>query len=147
MATYEIMYVRRKISDDTPPVLGDARAAASYVRSACFPDEECWRERSVAVYTDSKNRCLGQAVISVGGPDSCPIDVRLVCKGALDALAKNVILAHNHPTGDPTPSKCDIEQTGRLKRALDTLGVKLIDHVVLGESAFYSFASEKEERW
>lgn len=142
MATYEIRYVREKVSDAEAPILGNPRAVADYVRTWCFPEEESWRERSVAVFADTRNRCLGHIVVSVGGSSSTFFDPRIVCKGALDSFASKVILAHNHPSGDPKPSGSDMEATKRVKDVLSMLNLTLMDHIILGEGVYYSYADE-----
>ena len=90
----------------------------------------------------------GKSVISTqkmfsGGLDSIVIDNRMIIKEALLKSATGVIIAHNHPSGNCNPSKSDIEQTSRLSKALKTMDIRLVDHVIISDDAFYSFADEK----
>ena len=102
------------------------------------------KERFLALYLDSKNRCIGQETISIGILDSSHAHPREIFQGAIAAGAKSVIVAHNHPSGDPTPSKEDAEVTQRLRQAGKILGIELLDHIVVGDK---DCVSMREEQW
>lgn len=94
---------------------------------------------------NKSNKVMGWAKISQGGICQSIVDIKIVCKYAVDTLCSGVILVHNHPSGDPRPSKSDVDVTERLKKALATLDVSLLDHVVItGDEKYYSFADEGE---
>ena len=77
---------------------------------------------------------------AVGGISSCSVDIRSLFKHALLNNAEFVICVHNHPSGDPGPSREDEEITGRIRSAGALLGIELVDHIILGEGdAYYSF--------
>ena len=90
------------------------------------------REQMVALFLDTKNRPIGRHLVSVGTVDSTPVQPRDVFRAALVAGAVNgLILVHNHPSGDVTPSRCDDEVTRLIAKAGTLLGIRLLDHVVL----------------
>jgi DNA repair protein RadC len=100
------------------------------------------RERFAAVYLDTTHRPIAVHEAHVGTCDSTPVHPREVFGPALTLAATAIIVAHNHPSGDPTPSAEDRAVTERLRQAGELLGIKLLDHVVLGNERYYSFASE-----
>ncbi|TDA67703.1 MAG: DNA repair protein RadC [Clostridia bacterium] len=96
------------------------------------------REHFLVLCLDTKNRVSAIHTVSVGTLNSSPVHPREVFKAAILANAASVILAHNHPSGDPEPSRDDREVTARLVECGKILGIGLLDHVVLGEGRFYS---------
>lgn len=100
--------------------------------------EECW-----VMFLNRANYVLGKERMSVGGLESTVMDVKAILRRALDRKAAGVILVHNHPSGSALPGQADIRQTGILKKALQTCEISLIDHVVIAEDSWYSFADER----
>ena len=100
--------------------------------------EECW-----AIFLNRANFVLGKERMSVGGLESTVVDVKAILRRALERKASGVILVHNHPSGSAMPGQADIKQTGVLKKALQTCEIHLIDHVVIAEDSWYSFADER----
>lgn len=98
------------------------------------------REEFLTVMLDGKNRALGFHVVSVGTLTASLVHPREVFKAAILANAAAVILVHNHPSGDPTPSAEDVAITERLRQAGDLLGIRVLDHVVIGDGRYVSFA-------
>jgi DNA repair protein RadC len=84
--------------------------------------------------------CLSQ--VSLGTITSAPAHPREILKLALMSNANSIILVHNHPSGDPTPSFDDREITRQMQAAARTLGIKLHDHLIVGDGKYYSFADE-----
>lgn len=76
---------------------------------------------------------------------STVIDKKIIVSKALDKKANGIILVHNHPSGNPRPGKADIEQTDSLRKALITFDISLIDHVIISDDSFFSFAEERIE--
>ena len=111
-----------------------------------FREEDSFRESCLAVFTDQRHRPIGNFLVGVGGTNRVTIDVKLVCAAAAGCLASGVILAHNHPSGDPKPSPKDITQTGDLKKALSLLDIELLDHIIIGEKEYFSFCEEVNKR-
>jgi DNA repair protein RadC len=98
------------------------------------------REMFVCLYLDHKNRVDGVHVVSVGSLAASLVHPREVFKGAMLANAAAIIVLHNHPSGDPTPSLEDRTITARLRAAGEILGIVLLDHVVVGADGFRSFS-------
>jgi DNA repair protein RadC len=97
------------------------------------------REHFFAVALDAKNRPLSEIQVATGGLLACGVTPSDVFRPVLRAGAAGVIFAHNHPSGDPTPSEQDIDITERLCQAGDLLGVQVLDHLVLGDGSYFSF--------
>ena len=100
------------------------------------------REHFVMYCLNSKLRLISEHVISIGSIDSAPVHPREVFAPAIKKGAAAIVVAHNHPSGDPTPSQPDIDVTRRLKEASAILGIKLQDHVIVGSYADVSMRQE-----
>lgn len=100
--------------------------------------EECW-----ALYLNRSNHLIGKEMMSSGGLESTIMDCKSIVRKALEKKASGLILVHNHPSGSPLPGVADIRQTQSLKAALMTCDISLLDHVVIAESSYYSFADEE----
>ncbi len=96
------------------------------------------QEHFIVLMLDNKNKLIKEELITKGILDSSIIHPREVFRPAIKNSAKKIILVHNHPSGNPQPSEEDIEVTKRLRDAADTLGVKLLDHVIVGGEGFWS---------
>lgn len=95
-------------------------------------------ERFLAVLLDGRHRVLREVVVSQGTLTASLVHPREVFRPALREAAAALVLVHNHPSGDPTPSPEDREVTGRLVRAGDLLGIRVLDHVIVAERGFVS---------
>ena len=107
------------------------------VKMSDMPHEECH-----LLLLNVKNQFIGHHVVSRGGISESSVDVRLVLRHALIAGAPNLILAHNHPSGNPMPSRQDDDLTMRLQKACQTMGLRLLDHLIIGDDSYYSYADE-----
>jgi len=105
---------------------------------------EADRERFFSVLLDQKNKVIGVDMVSQGDLSSAPVNPREVYKSALLASASSVIFVHAHPSGDPEPSLADKEITRQLNEAGELLGVKVLDHVIIGRDSYFSFADRGE---
>ncbi|MEW5896628.1 MAG: DNA repair protein RadC [Nanoarchaeota archaeon] len=101
------------------------------------------QEKFIVLLLNSKNKIIGKEVISLGTLDCALLHPREVFKSAIKNSATKIILAHNHPSGDPAPSEADRKITGKLIEAGETLNIPVIDHVIIGEEKWWSW---KEER-
>lgn len=101
--------------------------------------EECW-----ILYLSRNNRVISREQLSVGGQSETIVEVKSVVRRALDLRASSLILVHNHPSGDPHPGNADIKLTLNLRKALDTFDISLLDHVIVSDGRYYSFADEME---
>jgi DNA repair protein RadC len=97
------------------------------------------REHFLVVLLDTKNQLLATELVSVGSLDTSLVHPREVFKAAVRRSASSVILAHNHPSGDPTPSSADIACTSRLAEAGQVLGIVVLDHIIIGHAGYVSF--------
>ena len=92
------------------------------------------------IYVDAKLKVMASEVLQKGSVSSVNISPRDIVSNALKKNASGIIMVHNHPTGDPRPSKNDVEATKRVKEACDTVGVKLHEHIIITPSDYYSFS-------
>ncbi len=100
--------------------------------------EEFW-----VIFLNASNFLIHKDMISMGGITSTVVDPKLVVKKALDRHASSMIMVHNHPSGNPRPSKEDMLQTRLVKKAAETLGICLLDHVIICDDRFYSFSEDR----
>lgn len=100
-----------------------------------LPHEEFW-----VLYLNNSNKILQTFQLSKGGITGTLVDTRLVFKNALQVGAVAIILAHNHPSGTLTPSEADKNLTQKLKKAGESLDIKVLDHVIVTENQYISFA-------
>jgi DNA repair protein RadC len=120
----------------TAPVLAGWQAVLDYCRIAMAHEPI---EQVRLLFLDRKNHLIGDEVVQRGTIDHTPLYPRDVVKRALEVGATALILVHNHPTGDPTPSKADIDMTRTLARAAEGVGISLHDHLVIGRHGHSSF--------
>lgn len=121
---------------DVAPVEDPESAVALLLPSFAGAD----RERCVALLLDTKHRLLESVTVSVGSIDHTFMSPREVFRDALLGNAAALVLAHNHPSGDPEPSRDDERVTSRLARAGQLVGVEVLDHLVIGGDAWVSLA-------
>ncbi len=100
------------------------------------------REHFVVLHVDGKNRIIAKETISIGSLNQTIIHPREVFKAAVHNNSAGLILLHNHPTGDPTPSREDREITRRLEEAGEIIGIRVIDHIIIGSSSYYSMTDK-----
>jgi len=138
-ATLEIG--RRKASQETPEKTSISSAKDSYnIFSQHLSDlrtEEFW-----AIFLNQKNQIVYKTQISKGGISGTLVDVRVLFRIALEHFATSIIVAHNHPSGSLKPSLEDIQITKNIKNAGEILNVILLDHLIIGDNSFLSFAEE-----
>ncbi len=107
------------------PILGD------------LPHEEFW-----VLFLDRSNKVIDKQRTSQGGVSGTVIDIRMVLKQAIEKLASGIILCHNHPSGNPQPSKSDIDITRKLKEAAGFIDINVLDHIIVTDSEYFSFVDE-----
>lgn len=113
----------------------------------CFPTslrtldhEECW-----ALLLDQSLDLISVVRFDVGEVALCTLDTRELAKRCLISDARGVIIAHNHPSGKALPSKKDVEATNDICQALDLIGTRLVDHLIIGQDAYFSLAARKQK--
>ena len=117
---------------------------ARFVRSLIGTDA---REHFVVVMLDGRHRPIAYQVVSIGTATASLVHPREVFQAAVGAGAVAILVAHNHPSGDPTPSAEDREVTDRLIRAGQLIGIPLLDHVVVAERGYVSLREAQPERF
>ena len=100
------------------------------------------REHFIVVFLDARGTAIGIHTVSMGTLTESLVHAREVFKGAILANAASIICAHNHPTGAARPSEADTSVTAKLVKAGNILGIRVEDHVILGEDQYFSFRSE-----
>lgn len=121
----------------------DPKNAAALVRKIIRDDS---KEHFVALYLDTKHRSIGHSVVSVGTAKQSLVHPREVFQPAVLVGAVGIIVAHNHPSGDTTPSLEDSTVTQQLAEAGRLLGIRLLDHLVVSrQGKFYSFSDHRPE--
>lgn len=115
----------KAVFDVMQPIIGELHA------------EEFW-----IIYLNNSNKIIYKEQLSKGGLTATLVDVRLVFKKALELFATAVILCHNHPSGKLQPSAADKAITNKLIKAGETLDIKVLDHIIITENAYFSFADE-----
>lgn len=118
-----------------------SRDAYNYAKKFYFDDINIYESAFIILLNRQKNT-IGYAKISQGGVNETVVDKRIVAKYAVDSLASDVILVHNHPSGTLRPSKTDDRLTEQVGCCLELFGIKLIDHLIITEDAFYSYSDE-----
>lgn len=102
-----------------------------------LPTEECW-----VLLLNQGSKVIDKVKISAGGLSATAVDVRCVLREALIKRASSIALCHNHPSGNISPSREDDRLTEQLGKACETMNVRLVDHLILTDGAFYSYADE-----
>ena len=137
MAMYELFRRTNKLKKKGfKPKIKTAKDVFSYYVDEL---EDKKKEHFYALLLDTKNRIIAEELISVGTLNTSLIHPREVFNPAIKASSNAVILVHNHPSGDCNPSKEDKDITKMLYHAGDILGIKVLDHIIIGKDKYYSF--------
>jgi DNA repair protein RadC len=108
---------------------------------------ELEQEHLVVVLVDTKNRVMGQSTVCTGSLNSAAVRIGEIFKEAVRRNAAGVILAHNHPSGDPSPSAQDVQLTEEARKAGELLDVQLLDHLVIGRPDWVSLRERSPQLW
>lgn len=133
----EISRKARLSGDGGDIVLNSTERAGNYLLE-CFSNETV--EVIYQLCLDRKGKLLARRRLAEGGADSAGLDVRKLVRNALMSSASQVILAHNHPSGIALPSQEDYAATDQARRALETIGVPLVDHIIVADGDYVSMA-------
>jgi DNA repair protein RadC len=115
----------KDVADAMQPIIGD------------LEHEEFW-----VLFLNNSNKVVAKSQISKGGLTATIVDIRLVFKRALELASVAIVVCHNHPSGKLQPSTADAQLTQKIKEAGVTLDIKLLDHLIITEKAYFSFADE-----
>lgn len=113
------------------------------IQERCRPYTAARKEHFLALHLNTRHVVVREELVSVGSLSASIVHPREVFRCAITEAAASLILVHNHPSGDPTPSDDDISITLRLAEVGELVGIPVVDHVVLGDGRFYSFRAAK----
>jgi len=138
------LYELKKIQTEFPQTkIQSPKDAAAFIRQFYGDDLEIFESFFILLLNAAANT-IGYAKISQGGIVSTIVDVRLIAKYAVDALATSVILCHNHPTGNLKPSDADLNLTKKAVEGLKLLDITVADHIILTSHSYYSFGENSQ---
>ncbi len=138
VATTRVVLVRERAQIFPDPIQNSAE-----VFRLLGAEARTWeRERFLTLILDGKNRIVAIDEVAVGTATAALVHPREILKTVILANGVSIVLVHNHPSGDPTPSKEDLALTRRIKAAAELMGIMLLDHVVLGYGRFRSLAED-----
>ncbi|MCW5909268.1 MAG: DNA repair protein RadC [Chitinophagales bacterium] len=121
------------------PVIKSSRDSFAYI----YPEiADLQHEQFFVMFLNKSNKVLQHKNISSGGVSGTVADIRIILKSALELLSTSIIAVHNHPSGNLKPSQADKELTQKLKDAARLMDITLLDHLIIGDNAYYSFADE-----
>jgi DNA repair protein RadC len=131
--------VEKKNSAFEKVKINTSEAAYNYIKQF-YKDDILIYESFFILLLNRFNMTIGYAKISQGGVTGTVVDEKIIAKYAIDTLASNVILAHNHPSGNTLPSDSDAKITKQVQKALDLFKISVIDHIILTEHSYYSMS-------
>jgi DNA repair protein RadC len=138
----EVEYKLKAIRQDfNRAKIKNSKDAADYARQFYFDDLMIY-ESVFILMTNRRNNTCGYAKISQGGISGTVVDIRLVLKYAIDSLASSIILVHNHPSGNLSPSPQDIQIAKKLKEVARLMDIVLLDSIIISEEGHSSLADE-----
>ena len=123
------------VNEKARPILRSPEEVAVEVRSQLKGKK---KEHFVVLCLDTRNRLINHKLVSVGSLDTSIVHPREVFNEAITSRAASVIFAHNHPSGDPEPSKEDVELTRRLAKAGEIMGIDVLDHIIICDKSYVS---------
>ena len=136
ISEYSLKYTKTDIQKTK---ITKSESAYSVIKKFYFDDINIY-ESFFILLLNRQNVTTGFAKISQGGTAGTCVDIKIIAKYAVDSLSSAVIICHNHPSGNKQPSDADLNITKKIKDALLLLDIKLIDHIIITENDFYSFA-------
>lgn len=135
---YKIVREKSEIYYDGRKSLNTAEEAVDMFNKYYKENYDLDKEHFSVIMVDSKNKIIGINLVSMGTLNQSLVHPREVFRSALMASANSIFLCHNHPSGDPTPSKEDIAVTKRLVESGKLLGINVLDHIILGDERYSS---------
>ena len=137
------LYGLKKLQSDFPKEkITSSKKSFEFIKQF-YSDDISIYESVFILLLNKNNTTIGYAKISQGGITGSVVDIKLIAKYVVDSLASSVILAHNHPSGNLQPSQPDKDITNKVKESLKLLDSILLDHIIITEDGYYSFADEK----
>jgi len=142
--TYDVKLVKEesKLYEMENVMVNSANAAGEMVELVCNLNDSTVEKFGI-ICLDTKNKVIGIHIINIGGLASCNVEIRGIFQRALLNNAMSIILFHNHPSGDPTPSPEDISITRKIAEAGDVMTIKVLDHIIVGDEGRYVSLAER----
>lgn len=145
MKLYNIPTIKLSYVNDSPiqaSAIRNSKDSAKIFRESFEPGEIEMQEYFKVLYLNKRNKILGIHTISMGSSDATLVDMKILFSGALLAKAAAIIVCHNHPSGELRPSIQDDKLTHQIREGCKLLDIKLLDHIILTSSYFYSYNDE-----
>ena len=137
----ELIYHNKTKPNDRPSV-GSSHQAYDLLLKSWDMNKIELQEQFRIMLLDRKNACLGISTVALGGISSCLVDLKIAFATALKASASSIILAHNHPSGNKTPSEADKRLTSQFNKAGKLLSLPVVDHIIVTTEGYTSLADE-----
>lgn len=141
VAEVQLVY-KQKFKPSDRPKITSSKDAYSILLQVWNKEIMCFIEDFKILLLNRANRVIGCFEVSTGGMCSTVVDPRVLFAAAIKGCASSIVLAHNHPSGNLNPSQADINITHQLIAAGKVLDIKIIEHIILSEDGYYSFADE-----
>jgi DNA repair protein RadC len=138
-SSIDMISLKRERSGIKKAKIGSSRDSYDYIRQFYFDDISIY-ESFFLLLMNRANNVIGYAKISQGGVYGTVVDKKIICKYCIDTMASSAIISHNHPSGNTNPSEADRRITREIREALKVFDVQLLDHIIVCEEDFYSFA-------
>ena len=141
LSEIQIKYNPKVSALDRPQIKSSQDA---FIQFMLFLDTQQFyiKEEAAVLYLNRANRVIGGYKLSMGGITGTIVDIRIILGVALKSLSCGIIIAHTHPSGELVPSTNDRDFTLKLKEAGKVMDIKLLDHLIIADGRFYSFADE-----
>ncbi len=140
-STTPLFELRKRQTEFPKEKVNSSKKAYDFIRGF-YQDDINVFESSYILLVNPHCETIGYAKISQGGISQVLVDIRIVCKYAVESLATGVIFAHNHPSGNLKPSEADHAITKKIKEALGILNINLLDSLIITDTEYFSFADE-----
>ena len=137
---YNIKTIRIKLNIKEPQRNASSSGEAEKVLRAIFEGLDADQEHVVLLALDSANHIRGYKVVNSGGQDNAGPDIKVIFRNALLLGATHIIIGHNHPSGQIEPSNEDATFTKKIREAGEVMSLSLLDHIIIGDKGYYSFA-------
>lgn len=133
LALYELC--KRNIKSDSKTSISSPYDIFDYCKDMMYEEQEVLR----LICLNTKNYILSSKDIFKGGLNTSVVDIKIILRDAIRLTSSSIVIVHNHPSGDPSPSNEDISLTSRLNDACRIMGINLMDHIVVGKNQYISF--------
>jgi len=142
VAEIELTYKTKVNASERETIYGSKNCAAIFKSIEAYEKNMELKEVFYTMYLNRQNKVLAVMKISEGGVTSTVVEVKHVIKPAIDLNATSIILCHNHPSGNLTPSESDKVLTNTIKQAVKLFDIQLLDHIIITEESHFSFADD-----